>query len=235
MAAWRSLPRIRFGRGARRYFAEFLVITAGVLVALVLEQAVANWRERQRVGDIRASMDGEIADFAEIFTLRQRVSDCVTAKLDAIETRVRAEGGGAGPPIVDVGRTPYFFSSQGAWSSDAADLLARHIGAATYKDYGEIYQGMREFGTLARDEQEAWTTLLTLEGETGPFSEERRVRLREAVARARNAHLLMDAISEQMLVLASAVGVERNRVLEGVRWRTSAICRPLAPLGPAAE
>lgn len=228
MAAWRSLPTIRFGRGTRRYLAEFLVITAGVLVALVLEQAVANWRDRQRVEDIRASMDGEVADFAEIFTLRQRVKGCIAAKLDAIEARVKGPGEGEGPQIVNVGRPPYFFSSQGAWSSDAADLLARHIGADTFKDYGEIYQGMREFGSLARDEQDAWMVLLTLEGETGPFSEERRVRLREEIARARNAHLLMDAISAQMLVLADEVEVERNRVLESLPWRTSALCRPLA-------
>ncbi|HMJ93033.1 MAG TPA: hypothetical protein VK472_02905, partial [Allosphingosinicella sp.] len=56
----------------RRFLLEFLSVTLGVLLALILEQAVGEWRERQRVGDQVASMKSEIADYLEIFNLRLR-------------------------------------------------------------------------------------------------------------------------------------------------------------------
>lgn len=209
----------------RRFFLEFLSVTLGVLLALILEQAATSWRERQRVADIRAAMDKEISDYAEIFHLRLRIDDCITSKLAALDTHI---GKGRSAPIYNVGRPSYFFSGRGAFSSDATEHLSRHLGADKVQMYGEIYQGMADYAGMSGDEQKLWVTLQTLEGDRDPISPDRRARLREALAGARNARLLLHAIASQMSDRARSLGVKRNRSLDGVKREKVSVCVPLA-------
>ena len=213
----------------RRFLLEFLSVTLGVLLALILEQAVSEWRERQRVADQVASMKSEIADYLEIFNLRVRIDPCITRKLEALEAHVKT---GAAGPVHDVGRPSYFFSGRGAWNSDATDQLARHLGADTVQDYGEIYQGMADYAEISSREQETWIPFQALEGDPDPIGPERRARLREAIAGARNDKLLLMAIASQMTELGNKLGVERNRSLDKVKVEETPLCRPLAKDAP---
>ncbi|MDB5692763.1 MAG: hypothetical protein JWO81_1826 [Alphaproteobacteria bacterium] len=212
--------------GLKRFLREFVGVTMGVLLALILEQAVEYWRERERVFDTRDSMNEEVSDFAEIFTLRERLDPCVKRKLGALDAFIAGKGPAA--PLRDVGRPKYYFSSRGAWNSNVADQIARHLGARTVRQYGELYQGMTEYLSLSRDEQSAWVTLQTLEGDADPITPDRKARLKEAIAEARNADLLLMATAEQMLVDAKALGISRNGSLRSLRVESEPICRPLA-------
>ena len=209
----------------RRFLLEFLSVTLGVLLALILEQVVSEWRERQRVGDQIASMKSEIADYMEIFNLRRRIDGCIARKLEALDAHV---GSGAAGPVRDVGRPSYFFSGRGAWNSDATGQLARHLGADTVQDYGEIYQGMTDYSEISSREQQIWVPLQALEGDPDPIGPDRRARLREAIAGARNDRLLLLAIASQMTDLGRSLGVERNRSLDKVKVSDTPLCRPLA-------
>ena len=213
----------------KHFFREFLSVMMAVLLALMAEQAAEYWRERERVLDTRESMNEEIADFAEIFALRGRLEPCVTRKLDQLGAFIAGKGPAA--PLRDVGRPSYFFSSRGAWNSNVADQIARHLGAKTVKQYGELYQGMNEYLELSRDEQTAWVTLQTLEGDSDPISPDRKARLREALAGARNADLLLVATAEQMLKDARELGIKPNGGLKSVDVGSKPICRPLATAG----
>jgi len=86
---------------------------------------------------------------------------------------------------------------------------------------------MTHFAELAGDEQKAWTALHALEGVDEPISPDRRAGLREAIAEARNADLLMTAIAEQMIAQIKMAGVRPNRTLDKLPLKSSAICRPL--------
>src|SRR5687767_15169711 len=115
---------LKVGRGGRSFFREVAIIIVGVLIALALEQVASNWRDRQRTDNMRASMDEGIADFGDILSLRMRMTRCIDAKLTALDALLaRSQPVG---PWGNVGRPPFFFSSQGAWNSDASDLLSRH-------------------------------------------------------------------------------------------------------------
>lgn len=224
-----AIPAPRRHAGLKHFLREFVGVTMGVLLALILEQAVEYWHERERVFDTRASMNQEVADFAEIFALRKRLDPCVRRKLDQLEGFVAGKGPRA--PVRDVGRPSYFFSGHGAWNSDVADKIARHLGAKIVKQYSEVYQGMSEFAALSHDEQTAWVKLQALEGDTDAITPDRRARLREAIAEARNLHLLLKATAEQVLVEARAVGVEPNGTLRSVKIESAPLCRPLATAG----
>jgi hypothetical protein len=209
----------------KHFFFEFLSVTLGVLLALVLEQAATRWRERERVADLRASMNGEIGDADDVFLLRARLSPCVKRKLEALDTFLRA--GGPAAPVSNVGRPNFFFTSRGGWNSDASDQLARYLGADRFKTYGEYYQGMAQYETISAEEQDDWAVLQTLEGDPDPLTADRRARLREAAALARNKNLLLTAIAKDMLILSRKIGVKPSRVMPRVEVETAPLCKPL--------
>jgi hypothetical protein len=215
--------------GLKHFLREFVGVTMGVLLALILEQAVEYWRERERVFDTRASMNEEVADFSGIFMLRKRLDPCVVRKLGQLDSFLAGKGPPA--PLRDVGRPSYFFASHGAWNSNVADQIARHLGAKMVMQYGELYQGMNEYLSLSRDEQSAWVILQTLEGDADPVTPDRKARLKEAIAQARNNDLLLMATAEKMLADAKVLGVAPNAELQSIKVASKPICRPLATAG----
>jgi hypothetical protein len=197
----------RMSGSGREFTREVVIVILGVLVALALEQVAASWHDRARAADIRASMDEELGDFVNIFDMRAVASRCIIAKLDDLD---RALTGHPAPPFRNVGRAPFYFTSHGAWSSDAADLLARHFGPATVRTYGEIYQGMAEFAALSQREQDEWIVLQTLERPGEPIAGDRRWRLIDASAGARNTNVLLTAIAEQMNERIAGLGLHAS-------------------------
>ncbi len=215
----------KIGRGGRSFLREVMIIILGVLVALALEQLASNWRDRQRMDDIRASMDEELADFADVLRIRLLASPCAVAKLDAIDAVLGRSG--ASGPWRNVGRPPFFYSSRGAWNSDASDLMSRHLGPGTFRSYGEVYQGMEHFAALMQQEQDFWIALQTLERQDEPIAGERRWRLVEATVGARNANLLQTAIAEQTLARIRELGVQPNNAVPVAELRARPICQRL--------
>ena len=216
----------RIGRGGRSFLREVIIIILGVLIALALEQLASNWRDRERVSDLRASMDEELADFADVLGIRLLASPCALAKLDAIDAVLGRSG--ASGPWRNVGRPPFFYSSRGAWNSDASDLMSRHLGPATFRTYGEVYQGMEHFAALMQQEQDFWIALQTLERQDEPITGERRWRLLEAAAGARNANLLQTAIAEQTLGRIRELGVRPHNAVPAAGLRARPICQRLS-------
>ncbi len=214
----------------RRLLLEFLSVAAGVLLALIVDQAAENWREHRRVVDQRQAMDREIAEQSEIFQLRVRVGTCIAAKLDSLEAMVR--GDGPAPPLANVGRPPFFFSGRGAWNGDNSDQVSRYLGAENLARYSELYQGMEQYAALNAAEQDTWVPFMALEGDSTPLTPERRTRIREAIAQARNQQLLLNAIAVQMLAQAKMLGVQPSGALAAMA-RDAGVCKPLATMRPA--
>ena len=216
----------KLSRSSRSFLREVVIVVVGVLIALALEQLASNWRDRQRTHAIEASMNEELADFAEVFVIRMRSRTCIVAKLDALDALLGRSGGRG--PWRNVGRPSFFFSSRGAWNSDASDLLSRQIGPERLRLYGESYQGMEQFLALAAEEQDQWIALQTLERQDEPLSGDRRWELVEAAAGARNSNLLLSAIAEQMLVNIRRLGIRRNGSMANVDLRSRPLCQPLS-------
>jgi hypothetical protein len=216
----------------RRFLLEFISVAGGVLLALIVDQTAENWREHRRVVDQRQAMDREIAEFSEIFQLRVRVGTCIASKLDALEASVRGEGPAA--PLTGVGRPPFFFSGRGAWNGDNSDQVSRYLGAENLARYSELYQGMEQYAALNAAEQDTWVPFLALEGDTTPLTPDRRTRIREAIAQARNQQLLLNAIAVQMLDQAKVLGVTPKGAL-AAKARDAGVCKTLATIGQAGS
>lgn len=213
-------------RGKRRgLFREFFVVMFGVLVALGLEQIVSDWQEGRRAQATMEAMHEEFRDFAMLFRLRQQTSPCATARLDELEAHLALPG--PLPALEGVGRTPYLFSSRGGWRGDAPELVSRHKDPQAALAYGEAYQGMEEFAQLSQVEQTHWAALQTLATAEPEANDARRWRLREHIAGARNANLLLTAIADQMLERLTAIGIDITAQPLLVDMRTRPVCQPM--------
>lgn len=215
--------RPRRGRGL---VGEFLVVMLGVLVALALEHWLSDWQEARRADDTLLAMHEEMRDFAVVLRLRQATSPCVVQRLQELDAHLSSEA--PLPAIEAIGRTPYLFSSRSGWRGGAPELLSRHRGPRQAQVYGEIYQGMEEFALLAQQEQANWARLQTLQEAEGAVDAPRRWRLREEIASARNANLLLTAIADQMLQRLASMDVDVDSAPLPVDMRERAVCQPMS-------
>ena len=215
--------RPRRGRGL---VGEFLVVMLGVLVALALEHWLSDWQEARRADDTLLAMHEEMRDFAVVLRLRQATSPCVVQRLQELDAHLSSEA--PLPAIEAIGRTPYLFSSRSGWRGGAPELLSRHRGPRQAQVYGEIYQGMEEFALLAQQEQANWARLQTLQEAEGAVDAPRRWRLREEIASARNANLLLTAIADQMLQRLASMDVDVDSDPLPVDMRERAVCQPMS-------
>lgn len=218
-------------RRSGSFLREVMIVVLGVLVALGLEEAVHHWREQQRLAEMRAALDKELADFAAVFGVRIDAAPCIEGKLDALDALLRQPD--VVVPPTQVGRPPYFFSSRSAWNEVAAELLGRHAGPVVARSHGEIYQGVQEFDRLSYDEQADWARLATLESHQGPLDAALRWRLLEAVASARNSQLLLTAIATQLQQRIESMGVQPDAAPIAAGLERRPICLPLDQVDPA--
>lgn len=212
-------------RRGRSLVGEFLVVMLGVLVALALEQWLSDWQEAQRTQATVAAMHEELQDFALVSRLRQATTDCADARLAELETHLAQDA--PLPAIEAVGRTPYLFSSRSGWRGGSSELLSRHQGPQRALVYGEIYQGMEEFSVLAQQEQAHWARLQTLQAAEPEVDWSRRWRMREDIAGARNANLLLTAIANQMLERLAAIEIDVDAEPLPVDMQQRPLCQPM--------
>jgi hypothetical protein len=111
--------------------------------------------------------------------------------------------------------------------------VSRYLGAENLARYSELYQGMEQYAALNAAEQDTWVPLLALEGDEAPLTPDRRARIREAIAQARNQQLLLNAISVQMLDQAEVLGVRPRGILEA-QAKEASVCKPLSTMRPAS-
>ena len=219
---------------ALEFLREVAIVILGLLISLVAGEVADDFRERDRANEIKVSMDKELAGYADVLGLRVRANACIIAKLNAIDAVLAhgsGNGGGAKGPWKDVGRAPYFFTGHGAFNGEASDLLAKHLGAEKLLTYSLLYNSMIQFDALAQREQDQWTVLQSLQSQDEPITGERRWRLVEASASARNTGRLLAAIAAGTLEFVKSLGVQPVNELSKLDLQGRPICQPLAKAG----
>jgi hypothetical protein len=219
-----AFSTLRLGHTSRSFLREIVIVVVGVLIALVLQEAVSNWQDQRRTKSTLASMRGELADFGDVAISRVRTHPCIVAKLDGLESKL-AKNGAVGP-WTNIGRPGYFFSSQGAWNSSSSDLLSRQMQTATFNTYGLMYRAIAQFDALAEHEQEQWIVLGSLEYQDVPVAGERRWQLLQAIAGARNEAMILNAIAQGFQKMSREVGIAPNDTIPDPR-KSSPLCQPL--------
>jgi len=175
-------------RGWRENLREFVIVVAGVFVALVAQQAVDAWNWHRKVVAAEAAMRGELLDDdgPQIYQ-RAAMHRCVLAQLDRI--RAAVEGGGDRAQIgqtidgywVDV-RTYDELALDAANASD----IASHVSQDQLRHFFIPYEAMPLLEQTNADEGAQMARMRAFRRSGGPVSDAEKDRVVEAVETLRN-------------------------------------------------
>jgi hypothetical protein len=179
-----SAPRHSWRENAR----EFLIVVAGVFVALVAQQAVEAWDWHRKVDASETAMRSELLsdDGPQIYQ-RLAMHPCVVAQLQQIRAAVVD-----GRSRHDIGALVdgYWIDVRGydRLALDAANTsdVASHMPEEVLENYFTVYQAMPLYGEANKDEGVGLARLRAFRRSGGSVSDEEKDRLLQTVEQLRN-------------------------------------------------
>ena len=150
--------------GWRVFFGEVGVVFLGVLIALGAQQVVDDMNERAEAREARQSIQHELATYMSRLESRWGVRDCITRRLDEIQTLFdgAAEGGPIDTPNW-VGRPQTWTLLTSRWDASSQSGRAALLPADELAHYGLMYAYMKNAYDEMIIEQGDWARLRTLE------------------------------------------------------------------------
>ena len=185
--ALERLKRIRQALAERDWLGitiEVLVVTVGVLIAIVAQQLVENARWRAEVREFRRAVDRDIAWSLEGYQIRLRQRDCILRRIAELE-RWRDSWREGRPKRLtgEIGRIIGTGMPTSAWASRSSELM-RHIPYQTRRDYGSLNDSLANYYQQLVEEREVWRALAAFNG-AERLSDDHLMRLSELIFRAK--------------------------------------------------
>ena len=145
--------------GWREFGGEVGIIVIGVLIALSAEQVVESLHWRHEVRETRKALDSELSRNLGAYAFRVSERGCAQARVNELDrwTRSMAEG----RPLKlkkDVTEPIFFAINTSVWQATNGDAAAR-MPLEPKLQYAAMYDAMRAYDEVARDEANAWTTV----------------------------------------------------------------------------
>jgi len=208
---------------------QIIAVVVGILIALALDEAVENGRQRQDATDARGAVRQELAQ--DIGAVQRRADDqaCIDRRLVELDQILdRSQDGAEAPSPLWVGRPPFWPASRAQWDAAVGSGRASLIPAGELAKYASVYDSLAFIDEEQRREQYAWARLRALEDmRRGP--PEAIQALRVSLAEARDADFRIKRSSVRAVARAAAAGIrpERAEVIGGLA-RVQSVCVPLA-------
>ena len=185
---------------------EVLVVTVGVLIAIVAQQLVEDARWRREVREFRRAVDRDIAWSLAGYQVRLRQSGCVNRRIAELERwrdswregRPRRLKGSVGSPITTGMPTS-------AWASRSSELML-HIPYQARRDYGSLNDSLANYYQQITNEREVWRSLAAFNG-ARRLSDDNLMRLSELIFRAKLYERLLVGNSSRAMNTATRLGI----------------------------
>lgn len=207
----------------REFFIELATITAGILIALALEQVVETVREHRHAAEARESIRTEIANGLGLMNVRSAIETCVTKRLDEVTDHLdRLAAGKAVPAAIWIGHPTIFSmrSSQFDAASHAGTVSHLPIGEQT--SFAEVYAAFADYSHAEATEQGAWSDLRVLE-QNPHYTPTLDWQLRSAIQLARTARWTLEIESAVAMAAAAKIGISPEDL--GI-FKTQSACVP---------
>lgn len=171
-------------RDWRAFVRELGVIVLGVFIALGAEQAVTNWLDRNRMRELRAAVDNEIALGLGSWSGRLAQDACVDARLTELARWLQSWRDGRPQRLLGPISAPISGpSGTSVWESrDPALMTQMPLDAKL--SYGEIYDSFANNEVQRLDERMTWLALAEFDGAT-VLDHASQMRLQGLITRAR--------------------------------------------------
>ncbi|HEY8572495.1 hypothetical protein [Phenylobacterium sp.] len=150
-------------RGWRWFLAEFVVVAAGVLAALVAQQVAENLHEHRVSREARETIFAELNVNVTNVTRRLALDACVTDRLAEIDTVLNeAEKSGKLPPMNLPASVPYYATFGRRWEAATAGGRTVLLSPDEQRAFARLYQWFERLDALQQEQRDAWTRLYTL-------------------------------------------------------------------------
>jgi hypothetical protein len=187
---------------------EFVIVVAGVFVALVAQQAVEAWNWHRKVQVAEAAMRAELLndDGPQVYQ-RAAMHPCVIARLQAISDAVED-----GKSRQEIGRRidGYWIDVRGydRLALDAANSsdVASHMPQDRLGAFFTAYQAMPLYGQANQDEGVGLAKLRAFRRSGGALSNEEKDRLLETVEQLRNDDHLFWRLAKGVIPKLQSIG-----------------------------
>jgi hypothetical protein len=130
--------------GWRAFVGEVAIIVLGVLIALGGEQLVESWRWHEKVGVVRTSITGELANDRARWEANVRGVPCALGVIDRLD-RWAAEGApAASAPDASMlrDRLSFFWMHSANWNLATASQALDHFPVDEQLALGSLYDGI---------------------------------------------------------------------------------------------
>ena len=145
--------------GWREFGGEVGIIVIGVLIALTAEQVVESLHSRHEVSETRKALDSELSRDLAAYMFRVNERGCANARLDELDRWAKSMADGRPLKLKKEVTQPIFFSiNTSVWQATNGDAAAQ-MPLQPRLQYAAMYDAMKTYDEVARDETNGWTTL----------------------------------------------------------------------------
>lgn len=191
----------------REFTVELATITAGILIALTLEQVIEWQHASHRAREARENIRVEIADNLGFMDVRQGIEQCISARLD--EVLQMLQDSASGKPLPDpiwIGHPTDFSMRDSQFRSASQSGQTSLLPTAEQASYASIYASFAAYQEAQAIEQKAWADLRTIEQRpvVSPIVD---WQLRSAIQQAKSARWQMEISRSLAMQASNAVSV----------------------------
>ena len=220
--------RLRPPHGWPAVWWELVIVTSGVLIALVAEQAVSSLRRQGEVRSLRSAINEELSVNLAAFQYRLGQQACVASRLAELKAlRDRALGGEAAGVTGEIGRPTVATIRNSVWSArsgevmDAMPLDLRLAYSYLYDELASNYEQITQ-------EREAWRSLARFNG-VRRLNEEDARNLSELVFRAETIDGVLRYNAPDIQDRAAQLGIQPSERLKRFLGNADGgLCDPLS-------
>jgi hypothetical protein len=129
--------------GWRALLGEVGIIVVGVLIALGAEQVVDDWQWQKKVGVVRRSLMGELANDRARWEVDVATARCASEDIDRADRWVQGAGPAASMPTIRVIRTQNWFWMHWAnWNLATGSQTLDHFAINDQLAFAALYDGI---------------------------------------------------------------------------------------------
>lgn len=186
----------------REFAVELGTITAGILIALTLEQVMESQHASHRAREARENIRVEIADNLGSMEVRMGIEQCISTRLEEVLQMLQESV--SGRPLPDpiwVGHPTVYPMRDSQYRSASQSGHTSLLPPAEQATYASIYASFAAYQEAEQIEQRSWADLRTLEQRpvVSPVVD---WQLRSAIQQAKSARWQME-ISRSLAMIAS--------------------------------
>lgn len=217
--------------GWREFAGEVGIIVIGVLIALGAEQVVESLHWRHEVRETRKALDTELSRDLGAYTFRMRERGCARARLEELDRWAKSMTEGRPLKLKKDVTEPIFFSiNTSVWQATNGDAAAR-MPLEPRLQYAAMYDAMKTYDEVARDETGAWTTVSDYAGNADLTREELH-QVHHAILDLQFDDQLLDVFGARFRDFAAKLDIRPKQHIEGgiaanVEPAVRELCQPL--------